>query len=247
MQALRKFWLRYFQYNWKFGLFLILLFGIPRFILVLQANMSGTYNYAFIIFFLMWFTPIIFLTKQGRKSISLNRPNHYIRLLYSFALGLLSCTAIFFVFYLLFGHSLNNAFGYIGRLGAIPSNLPASDKWIYFLIATIPSMIFSPIGEEFLYRGVVHGSFVSRFGEVRASYFDGLAFALTHLAHFGIVYTALGWSFLPIPAVLWVLSMFAVSQVFFRCKLLCDSIWGAVFSHAGFNFTMMYFIFYWIY
>lgn len=117
---------------------------------------------------------------------------------------------------------------------------------MYFLIAATPSMIFSPIGEEFLYRGVVRGSFVGRFGEVRASYLDGLAFALTHLAHFGIVYTVLGWTFLPVPAFLWVLAMFAVSQIFFRCKLFCGSLWGAVFSHAGFNFVMMYFIFYWL-
>lgn len=246
MEALRRFWLRYFRYDWKFGLFLILLFGIPRFMLVLQANKAGTYNLAFIIFFLMWFTPLVFLTKQGRKSIFLNRPNQYVRLLFSFILGALGCAVIFAFFTLLFGHSLDNAFVYIGRIGAIPADLPAVDKWMYFLIAATPSMIFSPIGEEFLYRGVVHGSFVGRFGEVRASYLDGLAFALTHLAHFGIVYTVLGWTFLPVPAFLWVLAMFAVSQIFFRCKLFCGSLWGAVFSHAGFNFAMMYFIFYWL-
>ena len=105
-------------------------------------------------------------------------------------------------------------------------------------------MIFSPIGEEFLYRGVIHGSFVSKFGEIKASVFDSLAFAFTHLAHFGIIYIAGNWSFLPVPALLWIVSMFFVSQIFFRCKLMCDSIFGAVFSHAGFNFAMMYFTFY---
>lgn len=107
-------------------------------------------------------------------------------------------------------------------------------------------MLFSPIGEEFLYRGVVHGSFIAKYGEVKASIFDGLAFALTHLAHFGIIYQAGSWDFYMVPALLWVVSMFTVSQVFFRCKLMCDSIFGAVFSHAGFNFAMMYFIFYYI-
>lgn len=246
MEALRKFWQHYFKYNWKFGVFLILLFGIPRFILILQANMSGQYKFAFIVFFLMWFAPLVFLTKQGRKAMLLKRPNHSIRLLYSFVLGGAACVVIFAFFSLLFGHSLSNAFAYIGRLGAIPTDLAASDKWMYFLIAATPSMLFSPIGEEFLYRGVVHGSFVGRFGELRASYLDGLAFALTHLAHFGIIYNLGGWHFLPVPALLWVLSMFAVSQVFFRCKLMCDSIWGAVFSHSGFNFVMMYLIFYWL-
>lgn len=35
---LRSLWTRFFRYNWAFGLFLVLLFGIPRFVLVLEAN-----------------------------------------------------------------------------------------------------------------------------------------------------------------------------------------------------------------
>lgn len=244
MESLRKFWLRFFSYNWKFGLVLILLFGIPRFILVLQANVSGGYSTVFIIFMLMWFTPFIFLTKQGRKGMGMKRPNYYLRLLYSFLLGVLSCAVIFGVFLLIFEKTDENAFVYISKAGAMPADIPPSDKLIYFIIAAIPSMIFSPIGEEFLYRGIIHGSFVSKFGEIKASVFDSLAFAFTHLAHFGIIYIAGSWSFLPVPALLWIVGMFFVSQIFFRCKLMCDSIFGAVFSHAGFNFAMMYFTFY---
>ncbi len=244
MEALRKIWRRFFEYNWKFGIFLIVLFGIPRFILVFQANMSGGYGVAFIIFFIMWFAPLVFLTKQGRREIGIKRPNQYIRLLYSFGIGILSCAIIFGIFLLLFDKSLSNAFVYMGRVGSVPGSISDSDKFIYLIISAIPIMLFSPIGEEFLYRGVVHGSFVSRFGETKASVFDSLAFAFTHLANFGIIYNAGNWSFLPIPAFIWVLSMFLLSLVFFRCKLMCDSIFGAVFSHAGFNLAMMYIIFY---
>lgn len=244
MKLLRKFWLRFFKYDWKFGLFLILLFGIPRFILVLQANVSGGYGSAFIIFLLMWFTPILFLTKEGRRKIGMKRPNQYIRLLYSFIIGALSCATIFGLFVLLFEKSLDNAFVYIAKAGIIPTDISGSDKLIYFIIAAIPSMIFSPIGEEFFFRGVVHSSFTSQFGETKASYFDSIAFAVTHLAHFGIVYHAGHWDFFLIPALIWILSMFFVSQVFFKCKQMCDSLSGAIFSHAGFNFAMMYFIFY---
>lgn len=244
---LRSLWTRFFRYNWAFGLFLVLLFGIPRFVLILEANVSGTYNFAFIIFFLMWFTPFVFLTKKGRKKIGLKRPGHYRHLLVSFLLGVLSCAVVFGIFTLLYQITLDHAFVYILRSGGVPSGLADSDKLIYFSIAVIPCMLFSPIGEEFLYRGVVHGSFVNRFGEVKASFFDSLAFALTHLAHFGIIYDAGHWHFSVLPALLWVVCMFSVSQVFFRCKLLCDSITGAVLAHAGFNFAMMYFIFYWIY
>jgi membrane protease YdiL (CAAX protease family) len=244
-QVLLKTWSRIFNFDWGFGVFLVLLFGIPRFILVLGANVSGNYGTASIVFFLMWFTPLLFLTKEGRREIGMCRPNRYIRLLGVFTVGALSCAVIFGIFTLCYGKGVGNAFVYMtGATGQIGGAISDSDRLTYFLIAAIPSMIFSPIGEEFLFRGVVHGSFVGRFGEVRASFFDSAAFALTHLAHFGIVYSAGSWSFMPIPALLWVLSMFLVSQVFFRCKLMCNSIFGAVLSHSGFNFAMMYFIFY---
>lgn len=235
---------RFFKWNWAFGLFLILLFGIPRFILVLQANISGGYSQAFIIFFLMWFTPLIFLTRHGRKEIGIKRPKKYISLLYSFIAGTFACIAIFILSHLIYGNSLNNPFVYMANASSIPDNLFGSDKLIFFIIAVIPCMLFSPIGEELLYRGVIHGSFTSKFGEIKASYFDGLAFAITHLAHFGIIYSLGTWTFLPLPSLLWILSMFFVSQVFFRCKQMCDSIYGAILSHAGFNFGMMYLMFY---
>ena len=245
MEALRKIWRHVFKFDWRLGVFLVLLFGIPRFILVLGANVSGSYGTAFIVFFLMWFVPLLFLTKAGRREIGIRQPNCYVRLLGSFAAGIVSCAVVFGLFMLLYGKGLGNAFVYMaGATGNIQGALSDSDRLTYFLIAAIPSMIFSPIGEEFLFRGVVHGSFVGRFGETGASFFDSGAFALTHLAHFGIIYSAGIWSFLPIPALLWVLSIFFVSQVFFRCKTMSGSIFGAVLSHSGFNLAMMYFIFY---
>jgi membrane protease YdiL (CAAX protease family) len=105
-------------------------------------------------------------------------------------------------------------------------------------------MVFSPIGEELFYRGIVHGSFVPKTGEHMASIIDSLAFALTHLAHFGIVYIMGNWSFLFVPSLLWVFFMFLTSRLFFLCKVKTGSILGAIASHAGFNLAMMYFILY---
>lgn len=47
-----------------------------------------------------------------------------------------------------------------------------------------------------------------------------------------------------IPAILWVFLMFITSRIFIICKKKTGSILGAIISHAGFNLTMMYFIFY---
>lgn len=113
-----------------------------------------------------------------------------------------------------------------------------------FVSAVIVGMTFSPIGEELLYRGMVHESFVSKFGENKASIIDSLVFMLVHLPHFGIVYIAGEWSFPFFPALLWMLSMFLVSRLFFRFKVYSQSIWGAILAHSGYNFMMMYITFY---
>lgn len=240
---LRKYWNSRFLYNWKLGVFLILLFGIPRFIIVLQSYVDRSYATVMFVFLSMWLVPFILLTKDGRRNIGIKYPSHWWRIVLSFIAGGLTCYIIFCLFFFLFQTSIENAFLYIA--GNNPSSgVSEPDKLIYFCIAVIPSMLFSPIGEEFLYRGIIHGSFVSKFGETKASIFDSLAFALTHIAHFGIIYMSGIWQFLPIPTILWVLSMFITSQVFFRCKLYCNSIWGAVAAHSGFNFIMMYGIFY---
>lgn len=238
-------WAKIFRFDWVFGLVLILLFGIPRFIIVLSANITGNYSLIAAIFLLMWLSPFIFLTKSGRKYIGLKKPANYYWLVYSFIAGILVCAAIYFVSVLLFKDDFHNCFVYISKsYSASRIVLNDSDRLTYFLIYSITGMTFSPIGEELFYRGIVHGSFAQSFGEQKASYADSAAFALTHLAHFGIVYIAGGWQFLLAPALVWVISMFAASQVFFLCKQKSGSILGAILSHAAFNLTMMYFIFY---
>jgi hypothetical protein len=41
---LRPFWNRYVSYDWKFGLALILLICVTRFILLMRANVTGSYQ-----------------------------------------------------------------------------------------------------------------------------------------------------------------------------------------------------------
>lgn len=242
-RPLNKFWDRRIPFDARTGLFLILLFGIPRFAFVLRACVDQSYGAVMYVFVCMWFMPFLLLSKAGRRGIGLTRPTHAWRLVPALLAGAASCLIIFALFRLFWGDSLGNAFAYIGSNNP-GSTIEGPDKAVYFWIAVIPSLFFSPIGEEFLYRGVIHAAFVPHFGETTASVLDSLAFALTHVAHFGIVYAAGAWTFLPLPAALWVASMFGVSRLFFRCKRYCGSLWGAVVAHSGFNFVMMYCIFY---
>lgn len=240
---LNKFSSRFFSYNPTMGLTLIFLFGLPRFALVLHSYVIRSYGLVMFVFFVMWFTPFLLLNKGGRKEIGLKAPVRFWTLPVSFLAGCIICFLLFLTFSLLYDKTTENAFVYIAGNNAINSMSPDSRN-IYFLIAVIPSMLFSPIGEEFLYRGVIHGCFVSRFGERGASVIDSLAFSLTHVAHFGILYISGVWVFTFIPTLIWIVSMFIACQVFFQCKQLSSSVWGAVAAHAGFNFMMMFIVFY---
>ena len=105
-------------------------------------------------------------------------------------------------------------------------------------------MIFSPIGEELFFRGIVHSSFAKSIGDEKASLAESSAFALTHISHFGLVFINSQWSFLVVPTLVWVISMFLVSVLFFIMKHYSGSILGAIICHAAFNLGMTYCIFY---
>ncbi|MCP4976788.1 MAG: CPBP family intramembrane metalloprotease [Maribacter sp.] len=235
-----------FKFNWQFGLALILVFGIPRFLIVLQANATGNYNFTSIVFLLMWITPFVLLTKQGRRTIGMKKPENYNWLLYSFFMGIVLCAIVYLIGTWLYHSSIDNWFVYISNsYGSIPSEaLTGNDRNSYFLIFAVIGMTFSPIGEELLYRGLIHRSLVPKFGNNKASILDSLAFAITHLAHFGIIYSLGNWSFHFIPALIWMFLIFLTGRLFFYCKLKTGSIYGAIIGHAGFNLAMTYFIFY---
>lgn len=237
-----------FKFNWQLGLVLILLFGIPRFLIVLNANATGNYNFTSMIFLLMWITPFVLLTKQGRRAIGMKKPGNYFWLLYSFFLGIILCAIVYLIGTWLYQSSIDNWFVYISNsYGSIPSeSLNRNDRNTYFLIFAVIGMTFSPIGEELLYRGLIHQSFVSKFGNNKASIIDSLAFAITHLAHFGIIYFFGNWSFHIIPALIWMFLIFLTGRLFFFCKTKTGSVYGAIISHAGFNLAMTYFIFYYV-
>ena len=154
---------------------------------------------------------------------------------------------MYFAATLFYDHTLSNWFVYISKsYTASGKVIPASEKLIYFIIFAATAITFSPIGEELFYRGVVHGSFATGLGERKASIADSAAFALTHLAHFGIVYISGTWHFFFVPALLWVIFMFVASRLFFLCKEKSGSLAGAVICHASYNLAMTYFIFYYI-
>jgi uncharacterized protein len=241
---LKPFWNKLFEFNWKFGLSLIVLICIPRFLLVLNANASGSYNLIGLIMAISAFLPFIFLSKYGRDKIGIKKPENYKSLLSAFVIGLIASMLLYFLGETLYRNSYENWYQYIGKSYKIPLEINPNDKLILFAIMAFTGMTFSPIGEELLFRGMIHASFEKSIGEKNASIVDSSAFALVHISHFGLVFINNQWTFYTIPATIWVMSMFLVSLLFFKFKKYSGSILGAIICHAGFNLGMIYCIFY---
>lgn len=133
---LKSFWSRFFDFNWKFGLFLILIVCIPRFILVLNANYSGSYGSSIaLIMTISAIAPFLFLTKYGRKEIGITKPQNFNWLFIGLACGLLASFALHFIGQLLYDNSYQNWYQYIGKLYNIPATITQTDKKVMFAIS----------------------------------------------------------------------------------------------------------------
>lgn len=184
------------------------------------------------------------MSKYGQKEIGITKPQKYNWLLVAFVCGLIVSLFLYFLGQTLYGNSYENWYEYIGMSYKIPMNINLNDKKILFVIMAITGMTFSPIGEELFFRGIVHSSFAKSIGEKKASIVDSSAFAITHISHFGLVFINNNWDFFIIPTIIWVLSMFLVSVLFFTFKKYSGSLLGAIICHSAFNLGMIYSIFY---
>ncbi|HTF81395.1 MAG TPA: CPBP family intramembrane glutamic endopeptidase, partial [Cytophagales bacterium] len=144
-----------------------------------------------------------------------------------------------------FKHSISNWLVYLSRSYSIDkTSLTTQIRWIYFCIYAVVAMTLSPIGEELLFRGIIFETISTKYNSRKAAIVDSTAFAMVHLAHFGIVFDMGAWHILWIPAILWFVAMYMASKLFLALKIYSESIWGAIFAHAGFNVMMMYLLFY---
>lgn len=163
-----KLWERLFPNKWVLGLFLVFLFGIPRVILVMKANVSGQTQWVSIIFTLMCFTPLLFLKKAGRRAMGLCKSTRPLWLFWGFLLGGAICLLLFAFYSLLYGGEISNPFVYIAA-----STISGGGSTIYFLVYLLIVMTFSPFGEELFYRGVVHQAFKEQWGEKKERKYPG--------------------------------------------------------------------------
>jgi membrane protease YdiL (CAAX protease family) len=113
--------------------------------------------------------------------MGIKTPAKLIWLIYPLIIGGLGCFIMFKVAHYLYGDTISNWFVYISAsYKSLPADLSPQDRLVYFTIYAVISMIFSPIGEELFYRGVVHHCFSTTWNHRTASIIDSAAFSITH-------------------------------------------------------------------
>lgn len=180
---------------------------------------------------ILWPLPWILLPKGPRYEARFRLPSKWTWFLIALALGALGALACAAVAWLIFGNTDANwftqhAIALKGSLASAPSDMSVTGQ---FLVVTIPAMIFSPLGEEFFYRGLILRVLELRWSLRTAMLVQASAFALVHLAHYGLE------PFQPALIAVWVPSVFAVGLLLGWIVVKSGSIWCAVVAHSAFN------------
>jgi membrane protease YdiL (CAAX protease family) len=113
-------------------------------------------------------------------------------------------------------------------------------------VFTVPAILFSPIGEEIFFRGLLQHALERRFSPRASTIAECGAFAAIHLCHHGLFLTATGLALRPLSGAIWMLLMFGTAWMFAWLRQSTGSLLPAVVSHAVFNGVMNVTIFGWL-
>ncbi len=193
-------------------------------------------------FVLMAQMPWLLLSQAGRTQIGLQRPVQSYYLL-AVVLGGLAAAGCFVLGVALFGAGTDNWFISIANNYRGMMNTTGFPLWKLHLIFTLPALIFSPIGEELFFRGLLQRTLEERLSAKTSTAIECSAFGLIHLCHHGILATAAGLSFMPVSGAVWATLMFMVAYLFAWLRQHSGSLYTAMVAHASFNLCMNALIF----
>ncbi len=194
-------------------------------------------------FCIMAILPLILLTKNGRNEIGLLKPFKNSHYFLGIAIGVAAAFFCFLSGVTIFGKGVENWFVNIGNSYKSIMDTTGMSFLTLNLIFTIPAIIFSPIGEEIFFRGILQKTLEQKHSVITSTIAECILFSLVHLCHHGIIKISTGLVFLPLSASLWVIQMFCVAFMFSWLRLKTGSIYVSIASHAAFNITMNFLIF----
>ncbi len=194
-------------------------------------------------FCLMAILPWVLLSVNGRRQMGLKQPEKKSDYLTGIGCGIGSAFLCFLLGFILFGHSPDNWFANIGNTYKTMMNTTGMPFWMLHLVFTIPAMLFSPIGEEIFFRGILQKTLEQKWSVLISTLIECSLFGVVHLCHHGFIKASNGLEFLPISGALWVIQMFFVAWMFAWLRAKSGSIFVAILAHSFFNLTMNFFIF----
>jgi uncharacterized protein len=224
---------------WLLSLLVLALLTAIRFYAVFGGSPWSNLLFLFV-FLAMWALPFIVLTAQGRREIGLRKQgNSPSALALSALAGACAGFAVYAAGMALFGASPDNWCVSIRDSFHLAEMRAAMPLAAAFAAVVLPAMIFSPIGEEILFRGLLLQSFARRWNVPVATVVNGLAFGLVHLHVHGLWHDAAGFHLRLVSGALMVLLMVGVSAVFTFCRLRSGSLYAAMIAHSACNFAMI--------
>jgi CAAX protease family protein len=240
-RLLRPFWANLAAAPWIVGALLSVIAAVSRGALMLEPS-RGTGPWLPVYFLTLAATPFVFLTREGRRSIGLYaRPGAKWALL-AVVMGALAAVGVGALGSLLYGGSLDNWYVTVAETMLSDERLRAVPTSQLLVTLAVPAALFSPVGEEMFFRGVLHASVAVRAGHGVAAVVSAAAFGLMHVFHHGVSATPTGVHVRLVSGGIWVVLTFALSLLLISIRLRSKSMWSAVACHAAFNVTMVAFI-----
>lgn len=199
----------------------------------------GTYRWLLpLSFCLMALMPWLLLSKIGRNQIGLTQPVNVRWYFLGAGLGALASLLMYGLGVIIYGHGVENWYVNISYFYKASMDTSSFGFWMLMAIFTVPAMIFSPIGEEMFFRGLLQKTLEQKLAIWKSTIIESCLFAVVHLCHHGFARTAMGLEFMPIPALLWMVQIFFVGVMFSWLRASSGSIYTAIASHMIFNLVM---------
>ncbi len=193
----------------------------------------------------MWALPFILLTPAGWRRIGLSGQGNTASALVLSSLAGAACgLAVFAIGMALYGNSPDNWCISIRNSFNIDQLRAVVPRGALFSVIALPAIVFTPVGEEILFRGLIQETFTLRWNAVLATVVNSLAFGLIHLHVHGLWRDAAGFHLRIVSAALMVILLGGVSVVFTLCRLRAGSLFAAIAAHAACNLAMIAAVFY---